>query len=171
MKKTIAIFSAIITLFSFSACSEKRSNISPLTKGITFTAELTYYNECYEGFVTVSDSGDMDIEITSPDTIKGLSFHFDKSGVTAKYLGLEYKYDTDALPEGIVCTNLYEIIRDTQREDAAVIADKDDYFILGNTGKINYKMFVGATGLPISAEDEKSGFKVGFKNVTVIPKN
>lgn len=167
MKIIIALLSAIITVFSFSGCAEKRSNISPLTKGITFTAELTYYNECYESLVSVSQNGDMDIEITAPDTIKGLSFHFDESGVTAKYSGLEYKYDTKALPEGIVCTCLYNIFRDTQKPDAAVIADKDVYCILGNTGKTDYKMYVGATGLPISAEDEKSGFKADFKNVTI----
>lgn len=169
MKKIISLLSAFILIFSFAGCSEKRSNILPVTKGITFTGEITYYNECYESLATVGENGDMDIEITSPDTLKGLSFHFDNGGVTTKYLGLEYKYDTKAMPEGIVCTYLYEIFCDTQKPDTAVICDQDVYYISGDTGKNDYIMYVGATGLPISAEDEKIGFKVDFKNVTIIP--
>ena len=55
--------------------------------GISFTAELTYYNESYIALVTVSKNGDTDIAFTAPDALNGLMLHFGESGVTQKYKG------------------------------------------------------------------------------------
>ncbi len=165
MKKIISVlFLAILFL---CACGEKKIAVTPVTSGISFTAELTYYNECFEADVTVAKNGETDMEITSPDTIKGLVFHFNGEEITAKYAGLEYKADFKSLPEGACCARLYEILKDTFNEDVTVNSEENSYYIMRDSKDISYKLYLGATGLPISAEDN-SGFTVNFKNVTIL---
>lgn len=165
MKKIISVlFLAILFL---CACGEKKIAVTPVTSGISFTAELTYYNECFEADVTVAENGETDMEITSPDTIKGLVFHFNGEEITAKYAGLEYKADFKSLPEGACCARLYEILKDTFNEDVTVNLEENSYYIMRDSKDISYKLYLGATGLPISAEDN-SGFTVNFKNVTIL---
>lgn len=149
------------------ACGEKKLSVTPVTSGISFVAELTYYNECFKADITVANNGETDMEITSPDTIKGLVFHFNGEEMTAKYAGLEYKSDFKSLPESTCCARLYEILKDTFNEDVTVTLEGDSYCISRESADISYKLCLGATGLPISAEDN-SGFTVNFRNVTIL---
>ena len=160
MKKIISVLSLVILFLC--ACGEKKISVTPVTSGISFTAELTYYNECFEADVTVAKNGETDMEITSPDTIKGLVFHFNGEEITAKYSGLEYKTDFKSLPESACCERLYEILKDTFNEDVTVTLEGDSYYIMRDSEDISYKLYLGATGLPISAEDN-SGFTVNLK--------
>lgn len=165
MKKIISVL--LITVFFLCACDKNKTDITPVTSGISFVAKLTYYNECYEANVTVAKNGETDMEITSPDTIKGLVFHFNGEKITAKYAGLEYKTDFKSLPESACCERLYQILKDTFNEDIAVTLEGDSYCISRESSDISYKLYLGATGLPISAEDN-NGFTVNFKNVTIV---
>ena len=168
MKKTISVLLLAVLMLLLCACGDKKSDITPVVMGISFTAELTYYNECYEANVKVGENGETDMEITSPDTIKGLELHFDGEDVTAKYAGLDYKTDFASLPEGACCMLLYRILKDACKEDVCVIFGGDEYYIQRDAADIGYKLFLGATGLPISAEDSENGFTVNFKNVTIL---
>lgn len=165
MKKFTALIIAAVMLFSFSACNRKRSDILPLTAGISFDCEITYYNECYEAAAKVTEDGEMSCEITAPDTLKGLKFSFSGDDVTAEYNGLEYKNDISSLPQGAAFTSLYQILRTAEK--AEVISDDDKYYVRGNAGNLHFKLFLGATGLPIYAEDPDSGLEISFKNMTV----
>lgn len=166
MKKVISVALLILITLTLGGCSGKKTDISPVTRGISFTARLTYYNECYEAEVMIAESGAADFEITSPDTIKGLTFRFEGDSVTAEYLELEYKTDLHSLPEGNACIRLYEILKDASGEEISVTADGDDYYI-SRDGENRYRLYVGATGLPIKAEDTSKGFTAVFKNVTI----
>lgn len=168
MKITASVFSLIIIFTAFTGCSGKKNDITPVTENITFTAELTYYNECYEGNASLSQDGSMHIELLSPEELKGLSFDFDGEQVTAEFSGLKYNYTSAQMPEGAVCTYLYDIFSDIRKGNKTVISDKSGYYIYGNIGKSKYKLLLGATGLPISVDSEASGFSAVFKNVTVI---
>ena len=166
MKKIISVLS--LAILFLCACGEKKISVIPDTSSISFVAELTYYNECYEANVTVAKNGETDMEINSPDTIKGLCFHFNGDEITAEYAGLEYKSDFKSLPEGACCERLYEILKDTFKADISVALEGDSYCISRDSSDISYKLYLGATGLPISAEDKSTGFNVNFKNVTVL---
>ena len=166
MKKIISVL--LFSVLFLCACKESKVNITPVTMGISLTAELTYYNESYEAKVTVAKNGETDMEITSPDTIKGLAFHFNGDEVTAKYAGLEYKADFKSLPEGACCAKLYEILANTFNEDTTVTLEGDSYYIMVDSEDLSYKLSLGATGLPISAEEKSTGFTVNFKNVTIL---
>lgn len=166
MKKIITVSFFILLALALCGCTGRKTDISPVTRGISFTAELTYYNECYLAEVKIAESGAANFQITSPDTIKGLTFRFEGDSVTAEYLGLEYKTDFQSLPEGNACIRLYEILTDASSEEISVTADGNNYYI-SRDGENRYRLYVGATGLPIKAEDTSKGFTALFKNVTI----
>ncbi len=166
MKKIISFLSLIIFLFCLSGCNGAKTGVSPITKGITFKAELTYYNECFAGDVTVNKKGEMTVQITSPESLKDLKLVFKDSGVTAEYLGLRYE---NGLPTGEqIFGRLYEILKATLSKDTEVLKEKDNYIIRGSAEGGKFIMYLGATGLPISAEDTQNGFTVNFKNISII---
>lgn len=98
----------------------------PLVRGISFTCTVQYYNELYEGAVSVAKNGDTDIEITSPEGLAGLKLHFKGDAVTAEYSGLNYNASLSEMPEGMAFTCLYEILRDTKGGEVSL--ENDKYF-------------------------------------------
>ena len=67
-----------------SGCRQKCS-VTPLVRGISFSCAVKYYNECYEGDVSVAENGDTDIKITSPEGLAGLILHFKGENAAAEY--------------------------------------------------------------------------------------
>ena len=134
-------------------------------RGISFTCTVQYYNELYEGAVSVAKNGDTDIEITSPEGLAGLKLHFKGDAVTAEYSGLNYNASLSEMPEGMAFTCLYEILRDTKGGEVSL--ENDKYFTESKSGSHRYRLYLGATGLPISAEDPSSGFSAEFKKASV----
>ena len=148
-----------------SGCRQKCS-VTPLVRGISFSCTVKYYNECYEGEVSVAENGDTDIKITSPEGLSGLILHFKGDGAAAaEYSGLNYKYNISEMPEGMAFTYLYEILRNA--ENGEVSLENDKYFTESKSGSRTYRLYLGATGLPISVEDLHGGFSAEFGNVTL----
>lgn len=166
MKKFFSLVSVLGVIVTLCSCG-RSPHITPVTTGISFTAELTYSGESYTVFATVNGNGDTDVAFNSPKALNGLTLHFTEDGATANYKELEYKYDISSVPEGAVCTCLYKILRDVAKR-GNVTAENDCYFAENNIGKIKYRMDFGATGLPISVTEGKNGFSASFKNVTVL---
>ena len=69
------------------------------------------------------------------------------------------------MPEGMAFTCLYEILRDTKGGEVSL--ENDKYFTESKSGSCRYRLYLGATGLPISAEDPSSGFSAEFKKASV----
>ena len=134
-------------------------------RGISFTCTVQYYNELYEGAVSVAKNGDTDVEITSPEGLAGLKLHFKGDALTAEYSGLNYNASLSEMPEGMAFTCLYEILRDTKGGEVSL--ENDKYFTESKSGSRRYRLYLGATGLPISAEEPSSGFSAEFKKASV----
>ncbi len=167
MKKTsLLLFIFMFSLF-LSGCRQKCS-VTPLVRGISFSCTVKYYNECYDGEASVAENGDTDIKITSPEGLSGLILHFKGDDATAEYSGFNYKYNISEMPEGMAFTYLYEMLR--AAENGEVSLEDDKYFTESKKGSRICRLYLGATGLPISAEDASNGFSAEFKNVTVMGK-
>ena len=69
------------------------------------------------------------------------------------------------MPEGMAFTYLYEILRNA--ENGEVSLENDKYFTESKSGSRTYRLYLGATGLPISVEDLHGGFSAEFGNVTL----
>ena len=166
MKKIFSLVLTVAGSLLLTSCG-KGTAIAPTTTGISFTAELEFFENKYEAAVTVRPDGNAEVQIISPDTLKGLEFDFSGKAVTAKYLGLEYKYNTDEQPAVAAAAYLYEVLKDITEKGRQITLEDGRYYADGRTENIKYRMYFGATGLPISASDEDNNFVITFKNVTV----
>ena len=52
-------------------------------------------------------------------------------------------------------------------ENGEVCLENDKYFTENKNDSSTYRLYLGATGLPISAEDLHGGFSAEFGNVTL----
>lgn len=166
MKKIFSLVLTVAVSVLFASCG-KETAIAPKTTGISFTADLEFFENKYEAAVTVKPDGNAEVKVTSPDTLKGLEFDFSGKAVTAKYLGLEYKYNTDEQPSVAAAAYLYEVLKDVSEKGRQITLEDGRFYADGRTENIKYRMYFGATGLPISASDEDNNFVITFKNVTV----
>ncbi len=166
MKKIFSLILTVVASVLFASCG-KGTAIAPKTTGISFTAELEFFENKYVAAVTVRPDGNAEVQIISPDTLKGLEFNFTGEDVTAKYLGLEYKYNIGKQPSVAAVSYLYEILKDISEKERQITLEDGRFYTDGRTENIKYRMYFGATGLPISASDEDNNFVITFKNVTV----
>lgn len=166
MKKIFSLVLTVAVSVLLTSCG-KGTAIAPKTTGISFTAELEFFENKYEAAVTVRPDGNAEVQIISPDTLKGLEFDFSGKAVTAKYLGLEYKYNMDEQPSVAAAAYLYEILKDISEKGRQITLEDGRFYTDGRTENIKYRMYFGATGLPISASDEDNNFVITFKNVTI----
>ena len=159
MKKILCI---VISLLFLCSCSSKTSNILPVTKGICFDAQISYYNEAYECKVNIAKNGDTEIAFLSPETLLGLKVTYSGNQITADYNGIKYTYLAENLPQFSVSDTIYKIFSNTYDE----ISNKDDsYFVNYSNGDTEYKLYIGATGLPIKIESPY--FIAEIKNATI----
>lgn len=167
--KIITAISAVLSALLLCACGAAAPDITPYTKGITFTADITLYNECCSAEVTVSKEGEARFELVSPESVEGLALIFSGSEVRAEFGELEYDYSVSPLDESGMCGRLYAIIADTFDPETKATAEADLIYVSGRTQDAEYRLYLGATGLPISAESANGSFTAVFKNVTVTP--
>lgn len=146
-----------------TGCNQLAKNITPHTRGITFNADISYYNENYECEVEIEQNGDTIISLTAPQDLKGLSFSYKGDQVLITYNGLEYKCD-DFSPENSVADFIYSVF---QCETNDVIKNDDNLYIEGKTQSQSYKLFIGATGLPLKITTVSGGYEIIIKNATI----
>ena len=58
-----AVISVLILIMFLCGCGSKNKTAVPVTKGVSFTADVTYYNECYTCDVSVDENGVMTANI------------------------------------------------------------------------------------------------------------
>ncbi len=146
-------------------CGTQKS-ISPVTKGISFTADIVYGKETYVCDCSVSAAGKMTFSVKEPEDLNDLTLWFDGDAVTAKYRGLTYTPQTDRLPVGAVAQDLYDIMRTDRRVTESV----KNCVMGGTVGGRSFTLRFSPTGFPLKAEIPDASYSVTFRNVTWIGK-
>ena len=163
MKKILALILVILTL---SACSGK-NDVKPTLKGISFNADITYYNENYKGECTISEDGALTLKITEPELLSGYTVMLNGEGITAEYLGVTFTPNLSNMPVSSVITEFYEKI--TELANSETVEKKGDtYMIKGGKDADAYTLYISPTGLPQSLEMPDERFRVYFYNTTVL---
>ncbi len=156
------LFSVILVLLLLCGCKEV-SKVVPITKGITFSCEATYYNEAYECNCDVQKNGDMTVEFVAPADIEGLKFTFSKNGISVNFKEIEYVSEKIVF-ENSVASLIHEALSQTDRE---VLEDADVFYIEGVNNEFEYKLELGATGLPIKITTRPDVAEIVFKKVKI----
>lgn len=159
MKKILCL---IVPIFLLCGCASKTQKITPVTKGLSFNAQIMHYNEAYECNVNIAKNGDTEVAFSLPENLSGLKVFYSGDSVTAEFKGIKYTALAQSLPQYSVSDTIYNIFSTNYTE---VFEKNDSYFVnySGNDGE--YKMFIGATGLPIKITSPF--FEAKIKNATI----
>lgn len=157
MKKIICLGLLLITLCSCGGGKE----IKPQLSGISFTAEIVYYNEKYSLDGVISKDGEFTFEIKEPEELSGLKISLIDGQTKVDYKGLTYTPLEGTMPFAKVldefCAPIEEII-------------KDDTLLANSEGIIKgvgFTLTVSPTGLPLMLELPDERFTVKFLNVSI----
>ncbi len=160
MKK---LFSVILMLFLLTGCRATSQKITPITHGISFDCEATYYNEKYECQVDIENNGNTEIAFISPAEIEGLKFKFSKNGVSVNFDEIEF-ISQKIVFENSVASFINEVL---SAENSEVLKENDVFYTEGITDDFEYRLELGATGLPIKITTDSKAVEVLFKNVKI----
>ncbi len=159
MKRLVLLFMPLILLVG---CSQK-TDVKAVTRGIEFNTRVCYYNECYEADAQFSQNGERIFNITSPESIAGLTLVFNGEDVTATYKGMEYKAENPQLFGAFSLVN--RAILDVEKKDGVVRVDDNSYSVEGFTDGGEYELTVSTQGLPIELDVDKGDLEMNFLNV------
>lgn len=161
MKK---IFSVFLVLICLCSCSGKQ--IKPTLTELSFTAELTYYNEIYLFDAEISKDATLAIKMKEPEELEGLTLTVNKEQITAEYLGLTYTANEATLPFSSTVFAFYlPLLNVINTPEAA--ADKDGT-LTGEVEGLKYSLTFSPTGLPQMLELKEKRLSVRFYNTEII---
>lgn len=143
-------------------CSCGSSKTQPVLKGITFFAEMTYYNESYSFEGELLSDGNLVAVITAPEELKDLTLTLNDDSVTAEYKGLTYTPVEGSMPFSAVMSEFYAPIKEINEKK----------FVADSNGKIKFNsngceatLTVSPTGLPQKLEIPDERFYIMFYNI------
>lgn len=165
--KKILCFILCLCFFIPTGCNKKSSDVTAVTTGLSFTAEISYKNNTVSYSVTIFDNSDTEIKTLS-DSLSGLCYTFSGETVTVSYNGLEYNIPISSLPEGIITDFLYSVFCTVKENNSAVMSENDEYYISDRNEKYSFKIYLGETGLPLKIEDSENGITAIIKNASII---
>lgn len=154
-------FLCLILLIPLIGCAQK-TNIKPVTRNISFTAEMTYFNEYYEMAVDIKANGDTTFSMQHPEELKGLIFNVKDDNLTAEFSGI--KIETDNNYKAAAVNFLYSAFK---TQEYTVYENDNRFFVKGDCDVGEYKMYISGAGLPIKITDNANRFEIVIKNLKI----
>lgn len=164
MKKLLFSVLAVIMIVSNTGCTNKSSVVTPITTGLSFTAQIGFNDTKTECKTVIEKDGKTTFTVMAPAEINGLTFVFSAGKATVNYKGLEYNFSGE-LSEYNAVNMVYKVLENADKN--SVIAKDDAYVVRGNINNTDYVLQLGATGLPIKITAE-NGLEVIIKNATIM---
>ena len=93
MKKLFALLLILLCL-----CSCKGNEIKPKLSEISFTAQLSYFNELYVFEGEIKKDGTLIANMKEPSELSDLKLTVTPKGITADYKGLVYEANEATMP-------------------------------------------------------------------------
>ena len=164
MKKLLISFLVLIIPLSFCGCN-KSDKVTAVTSGLVFDAETEYKENRFNYFVHIHSDGTTETELLNNGESTGIKTVISKNIVTLSVSGLEKQTTLTSLPDGIILDFFATCFQDAKKRDVKTI--NDTFYTEGETDKYDYKIILGATGLPIKIEESNFGISVNIKNATL----
>ena len=163
MKRVVCLILLVLTLTS---CSGQEKVESKLTD-ISFTAEISYYNEKYSADCTIDKENVLRAVIKIPETLEGFALTVSEKGITAEYLGIKYNPTDSNMPFAGVLEQTYDRLLEVTKS-GTVKREDNTYKITVGEGADKAVLSITEGGLPILLEIPDERFFVEFYNVTIL---
>ena len=161
----LKILLPVFIILLFSGCKSNEEAVMNL-RSISFTSDITYYNENYSADCIIDSDGNFTALLTQPQSIAGLLLEYVGGECKIKYNGIEIKNSGSMLPANCSVDVIYNILNDC--ENTLHSADNGNIEARGEYGGHKYLLSASPGGLPISLEIPDMGITVSFKNVSYI---
>lgn len=162
--KTILL--ALIFVFLIGCNADTTKAVKPNLRSISFTVDITYYNESYTADCIIGSSGDFRVVMTSPDSLNGLLLEYSGNNCKVSYNELVIDNAESFFPQISPVKLLKEVI--TNSESAQLVQDDKKIIMKGNHNGKKYYLSLAPTGLPLALDFPDYGMSVAFKNVAVL---
>ena len=149
MKKIICLI--FLILLSFSGCAKKSPEVTPVTTGLKFNAQITSGEQKLNCSVKIDANGNMQMKIDQ------IEYLFSGNNVTINYADISHKTEISALPKNTYTDLLYIIFNSISKSGKSVISDDKQYYISNSTDKYEYTCFFAKTGIPLKIEEKNFG--------------
>ena len=160
MKKIISILLGLVCL-----CGCSSGQTKPVLTEISFTAEITYYNEVYTLEAQMLKDATLVATIIEPEELKGLTLTVTKDGISAEYLGLTYKANEATLPFSKTVWDVYlPLLNIINTPD---LVANGDGILTGEAENQKYTLTISPTGLPQTLELKDKRLLVRFYNTKI----
>ncbi len=149
MKKIICLI--FIILLSFSGCAKKSPEVTPVTTGLKFNAQIISGEQKLNCSVKIDTNGNMQMKTDQ------IEYLFSGNTVTLNYSDISHKTEISALPKNTYTDLLYIIFNSVSKSGKCVISDDKEYYISNSTDKYKYTCFFAETGVPLKIEEKNFG--------------
>ncbi len=157
MKKILLL----IFVLTLCGCSST-AKVKPVTRGLTFTAEITYYNEYYECDVEINQTDQMKISLTYPEDLNGLVFTQKNNKIITEFKGIKCE-TVDSYSQ----TAINYIFKAFENETQKAYKNGEKLYTKGSLGDGEYTMYITEAGLPLKICDSLQRFEITIKNLTL----
>lgn len=148
-------------------CSAKQS-INPNLRGISFEAEISYYNEKYVCDATIDSEGVLVMEFKYPEELSQLKISFLNGNPNIEYMGLTYSPNSNSMPPSSIAQVMYNVISTVESQGSAVVKDGENCLVDGRFGNTYFKLYLTPNGLPLSILIPDDSFKIQFNNLSLL---
>ena len=163
MKRILAV---VLLIFSLSGCGGKAA-VEPKLTGVSFVAEISYYNEIYSCDCTIDSERELTAVIKVPETLEGFTLKVGKAGVTAEYLGIKYTPTDSNMPFASLLEQIYESLY--KAADGGEVKREDKtYKLTVGEGAERAVLHLTEAGYPIKLELPDERFFIEFYNVSIL---
>ena len=160
MKKLICVF-----IIALCLCSCAKAETQPQLLGISFTAELQFYNEEYVFDGELLEDATLKISVKEPGELKDLNITVTDEVMKAEYKGLTYEANAANMPFSRVISQFYLPLK-AIATDKTVKADKKGE-INGEFGGEKCSLIISPTGLPQTFTLKGKQLNLRFYNVSI----
>ena len=108
------IFVVCFLMATMTACSKIKGYEQPIVVDFECDANIQYKDMQMEGHITRVTTGMMKLEITSPDTIKGLVMEWDGAGISVTLNGVTFQVEPESLPVSGLGKSLLDVLDSAQ---------------------------------------------------------
>lgn len=149
MKKTICLLFCV--LLSFSGCTKKSPEVTPVTTGLRFNAQLKSSEQNLNCSVKIDANGNMTMKIDK------IEYLFSGNTVTLSYGEISHQTELSAFPKSTFADLLYAVFNSISKSGKSVVSNGEKYYISNSTEKYDYTCFFAQTGIPLEIKEKNFG--------------
>lgn len=175
IKLASSILVFCIVLFSAVGCKQKAIDpqvvVDGSNKPFETHATVSYRDMDLDMRLVRQGSDFYEIEVLSPETVKGMSFIYGEGNLKVKYKGLAFNVDPEIYPAQMMADMIIDAMNSALTvEGISINSESDTYMIEGKCISGSFALDVDPqTGNMISLNVPSENFQADFTNFTFLP--